>query len=235
MSLDALLQVQAHDSAIDRLRHRRENLPEFAALADCDEESTHLNAARAQVQEQRDHLRRDQKRLEDEVALIEERHKSEQGRLYSGSVTAHKDLQAIQAELEVLASRQSDLEDQVLEVMEATEPIAAQLVDLDAKLADVEDRQVRIQDEIAQAQAGIDAEIAAEAKARESEATDIDQDLMGDYDRTRAQCGGIGVSRLVNKTCEGCHLQLAAVELDRIRKEPPDARIHCECGRILVR
>ena len=43
-------------------------------------------------------------------------------------------------------------------------------------------------------------------------------------------------AKLEAGSCRGCHLQLSAVELDRIRKLPADAIVHCvECGRILVR
>ena len=48
--------------------------------------------------------------------------------------------------------------------------------------------------------------------------------------------GGVGAARLVGPSCTGCHLTLPAQELDRIRREPPDALVFCDqCGRILVR
>ena len=44
------------------------------------------------------------------------------------------------------------------------------------------------------------------------------------------------VAKLEGSSCRGCHLQLSAVEVERIRKLAPDAMAHCEeCGRILVR
>ena len=45
-----------------------------------------------------------------------------------------------------------------------------------------------------------------------------------------------GAARLVGGSCSGCHLVLPSMEVDRIRKAPPDAVITCDqCGRILVR
>jgi len=236
MTLDLLLVVQAHDSAIDRLTHQRANLPAFAALAECDDERSHLERAREVVVEQRHELAREQKRREDEVALIADRRSAENDRLYSGEVTAHKDLQAIQAELDVLADRQAALEDDVLELMEDAEPLDAQLEDFDAKLADVATRRKGIEQSIVEAQAEIDGEMETEAAARSAQAAEIDPGLLDEYERVRAACGGVGVARLNSKTCEGCHLQLSAVAFDRIRKEPGDATVHCpECRRILVR
>lgn len=236
MTLEQLLVVQVHDSAIDQLTHRRANLPEMQAIADCDDERTHLEQARAKVAEGRHEIGRQQKRLEDEVALIEDRRTSENDRLYSGSVTAHKDLQAIQDELDVLADRQGNLEEQVLELMEAAEPIDAQLADFDAKLDAVAARRTVIEGQLAESQAAIDAEIADERTARSAALDGVSDELVAEYERVRSTSAGVGVARLNAKTCEGCHLQLSAVDYDRIRKESADTVVHCpECGRLLVR
>ena len=236
MTLAQLLVVQAHDSAIDRLRHQRTVLPEFQAIADCDEERTHLETQRAEAAERRHALAREQKRHEDDVAIIEDRRNSENERLYSGTVTAHKDLQAIQAELTVLAERQEGIEDQVLELMETIEPVDAELADLDAKLADVANRRAAIEQSLADAQAAIDEEIEQEGSSRSEAIVDVDASLVAEYERCRADLGGVGIARMSGKTCEGCHLQLSAVDYDRVRKQPTDSVAHCpECERILVR
>ncbi|MEM7094327.1 MAG: C4-type zinc ribbon domain-containing protein [Actinomycetota bacterium] len=236
MTLAQLLVLQAHDSAMDRLRHQRAQLPELQAIADCDDEAAHLHEHRAVLEEQRHALSREQKRHEDEVAIIEDRRASENDRLYSGTVTAHKDLQAIQAELDVLAQRQEAIEDQVLELMEQAEPLDEGLASFDTRLAQVAERRLGIETQLAESEAAIDAEISSEQDDRERAASEVDAGLLGAYERTRADLGGIAVGRLNGKTCEGCHLQLSAVDFDRIRKEPADAVIPCpECERILVR
>lgn len=236
MTLAQLLVVQAHDSAIDRLRHQRTTLPEFQALADCDEERDHLDAQRAEIAERRHALAREQKRHEDEVAIIEDRREKENERLYSGTVTAHKDLQAIQAELAVLAERQEGIEDQVLELMESIEPVDAELAAVDAKLADVAERRGKVEESLADSQAAIDTEIDTETAARQTAVGEVSDDLVAEYERCRTDLGGVGIARLNGKTCEGCHLQLSAVDFDRVRKVPESDVVHCpECERMLVR
>lgn len=236
MSLDQLLVVQAHDSAIDRLAHSRENLPEFQALAALDDEQAFLDAERAAVADERHKVAREQKRLEDEAGLITERIDRENLRLYDGSVTAHKDLQAIQAEVATLGKRRDEIEDHVLEAMEQGEPLDASLSEFDRKLADVEARREQATASLAESQAAIDAESASETAQRSEAAEQVTADLMAQYEASRSSCGGVGICRLVDKTCEGCHLTLPAVQIDRLRKEPEDAIVHCsECNRILVR
>lgn len=236
MSLAQLLVVQAHDSAIDRLAHNRENLPEFQALATIDDEQAHLDTERAAVAEQRHQVGREQKRLEDEAGLITDRIDRENLRLYDGSVTAHKDLQAIQAEVATLGQRRSEIEDHVLEAMEQGEPLDASLAEFDRKLADIEARRTQATASLAESQAAIDAETASEVAQRSGAAEQVSDDLLALYEASRQDCGGVGVCRLLDKTCEGCHLTLPAVEIDRLRKEPDDAIVRCsECTRILVR
>jgi len=236
MTLAQLLIVQAHDSAIDRLAHSRETLPEFAALASMDDEQAHLDAQRAVVAEQRHQVEREQKRLEDEAAIVTDRIDSENERLYSGSVTAHKDLQAIQHELETLGTRRNDIEDRVIEAMEQGEPLDAQLEVFDQKLADLESRRDAAKESLLNSQIAIDAESESEQAQRVEAIASVDAALVADYESSRASCGGVGICKLIDKTCQGCHLSLPAVEYDRIRKEPAEAIVRCgECTRILVR
>ena len=48
-------------------------------------------------------------------------------------------------------------------------------------------------------------------------------------------CKGTGAARLIKNRCDGCHLELSSVEVERIRALPPGEVATCEqCGRILV-
>ncbi|MFT4989844.1 MAG: hypothetical protein ACI9BK_002622, partial [Acidimicrobiales bacterium] len=90
MTLAQLLVVQDHDSAIDRLTHSLTILPEFSVLTMLDDEQSYLETERAVVAEQRHEIEREEKRFEDEAAIVTSRINKENLRLYDGSVTAHK-------------------------------------------------------------------------------------------------------------------------------------------------
>ena len=65
---------------------------------------------------------------------------------------------------------------------------------------------------------------------------DVQEKLLEIYDNIRKQPGSVGIALLSGSTCRGCHLDLPAVEVDRIKKLPNDTLINCEeCGCILVR
>lgn len=235
-ALDQLLDVQQHDTAADQLRHRRATLPERAVVEEGSAEIARLDAAIAEVQAQVQAVRREQKKREDEVALLDDRWAELDKTLYSGSVTAPKELQALQEEQGVIRRRQSRLEDEVLEHMEQAEPLDEQVAARTAERDAADQRVKEALVALAEAEAAIDAELATVEAERSSVAEALPAPLLAEYDQIRAQLGGIGAARLEGATCSGCNLGLPAVVVDRIRKMGPDEVVHCEeCGRILVR
>ena len=234
--LDELLTVQEHDLAADRLRHRLETLPERAALAGVEQRLTALETVTAELRARRDDVARRQQGLEDELAAVEQRITDVEKRMYSGAVTAPRELQAMQADAESLRRRRSALEDEVLEAMGEREPLDAELDERDAERAALDDEGGRLRAAVAEAEAAIERDLADELAARGAAAAGADADLLERYEELRAKLGGIGAARLENGRCGGCHLALSATELDRIKREPPDTLVLCEqCGRILVR
>ena len=233
---DDLLEVQEHDTAVDRLLHRRASLPERAELSEIEDELAALERELADVGARRDAVLARQKRLEAELAALEAKITEIEGRLYSGAVTIPRELQAMQAEVESLRRRQSSLEDDVLEALTEREPLDEEVARLEAARADRDRDGGRLRAEVAEAEVAIDAELAREREARAAVATGLPADLTRLYEDLRRKLGGVGAARLVNGRCSGCHLTLPATELDRIRREPPDALIRCDqCGRVLVR
>jgi predicted nucleic acid-binding Zn-ribbon protein len=231
-----LLRVQEHDTAADRLRHRRATLPELAELAAVDTSLADVEAALSAASGRLAAVARDQGRLEDELAATEGRIADLERRLYSGVVTVPRELQAMQADLESLRRRRSALEDEVLDVMAAREPVDAEVAALEAERDRLDGEGARLRALVAEAQAGIDADLAGEETRRAEAAIGLPADLTALYERLRTRYGGIGAAPLVGARCGGCHLTLPATEVDRIRREPPDALVTCDqCGRILVR
>src|SRR5829696_7726474 len=204
---ESLLAVQGHDTHIDQLRHRSASLPGRPELTRNAEAVAALDQRIASVESRRIDLSRSQQRLEDEVALLTERAAQADKRLYSGTVSNPRELQALQDDIASLKRRISQLEDEELEIMELTEPVEAERAELDGERAALTAEGDRVRDE-----------------------------LWPEYERLRAARGGVAIARLVGPSCQGCHLSLPAAEVDRIRHLPADEPVHCEeCGRLLVR
>ncbi len=235
-ALEQLLAVQDHDIHLDQLEHRKRTLPVREEIESHERESAAVEVQILDATSRRDELQRELRRFEDEAQLVEDKAGSEDTRLYSGQVTAMKELQALQAEIASLKRRQTDLEDRALAVMEAIEPITAELGQLAARRDDIDARSEALRGQLADEEAEIDTEITRVAADRSVAVALVPPDMLEEYDRLRVQLGGVAVARLIGTTCDGCHLTLSAMEVDRLKKEPPDSVVSCgECGRILVR
>lgn len=233
---DALLAVQEHDTSIDQLTHRRRSLPARGELEAAMAELTKLEQRAGEVEANRHELGRAQQRLEDEIAAISDKATQHDKTLYSGTISNPRELQAMQDEIASLKRRISQLEDQELELMEQIEPLDADLARFAAERAALDATATALRAQIAEDEVAIDEQLATVRAEREGLVGGVEPELMAEYDQLRPHSGGIAIARLVGGSCGGCHLALSAVEVDRIKKLPPEAPVHCEeCGRLLAR
>ncbi len=236
LQLDRLLELQAVDTEIDQCRHRRDHASERQDLAGVRRAIDELAGPRREFEQQRRQLADTQAELERQVEAAGQRATQIDARMRSGQVTAARDLTAMDDELHHLRSHVSGLEDRILEVMEALEPIDRELAALEAQAAELSARRATLEAAVAELDRAADEELAALAERRAALAAAIPEQLRTRYEDIRARTGGVGAARLVGSTCSGCHLELPSMEVDRIRKAPEGALITCEqCGRILVR
>jgi len=232
---DTLMQVQQHDTALDQLRRRREALPERAALAEVGRRRAELDRSVAEVVAQVDDLASRQRSLEELIATTAGRRHEIEQRMQSGAVSASRDLQAMDHEVHQLADRQSHLEEEELVLLEEEEPLDVRLEQDRAVLAELAVEAERLSAAIAEAELEIDGEIAAEAARREEVAPRLPAELASRYEVLRSHLGGVGAAKLVGDRCDGCHLTLPSVEVERIHHLPPEEFATCpQCDRILV-
>jgi len=230
-----LLDVQDADTRIAQAHHRRANLPVLAELAELAGRAEDLDQAYGTAAIEASDIQREVTKAEDDVRAVRTRAERDTARLHSGEGTP-RELQALQAELELLAKRQSDLEDIELEAMQRLE-------DAQARATAARQQATAIREQIARSEAArdaewlvIDAELAELAQARQAAATGLDSGLLALYERLRTSGGGVGAARLLHGQCQGCHMTLNPVDLARIDAAGDDDIVRCEeCGRILVR
>lgn len=231
-----LLELQALDSALDRLAHRRRTLPEAAEMARLDGLVDALRDGIVRAETEVSDLQRELARFEREVEQVRTRRERDEGRLASGQITVAKQLQDLEHEVASLKRRQADLEDGELEVMERAETAQAALAELtDQRAAHLADRE---RAELARdaALVEIDAELAQTTEKRATLAATVPDDLLALYERIRAAEGGVGAGEITRGRCGGCRLDLMNNEKAEIRAAAPDAVLrHEECGRIMVR
>ena len=230
-----LLDVQAVDTRLAQIAHRRRTLPQIAELAALEGRATELRDQLVGARTLAGDVQRELTKAEADVELVRQRAARDQARLQAGQ-GGHKELGSLQHEIATLQRRQSELEDTELEIMERLETATAEVERLSAEQSAL---QAQV-DEVTAARQAQERELDAErdqlVQQRGTRVSGVDQPLLALYEKVREANGGIGAAMLRARRCEGCRLELNPQDLQRIRAAAEDEVVRCEeCGRILVR
>ena len=235
-NLHVLLEVQEKDSQILAANHEIKELPERKEIEATQRKMLELDQALKAKESEVHENNRVQKRLEDEVATVEERIENQKRKLYGGEVIAIKELQALEMDIDSLKERQIVIEDQIIEVMELNEPIQNEIQNLSTQKEENKENEANLFKVLQEAIKKIELRINQIKVEIVHLTNDLPNELISEYESLRSRPGHVGIARLVNRTCNGCNLELPAVEVDRIKKLSGDSIINCEeCGCILVR
>jgi predicted nucleic acid-binding Zn-ribbon protein len=232
---DTLIAVQDHDTTLAQLRHRIDAMPERAELREVESRRASNRAAQVVVEAQVEDLAGRQRALEEQIAAAAQRRHEIERRMESGDVSASRDLQAMDLEVHHLAARQVQFEEEEMALLEEEEPLDL-LAEEYTELATALDEEVaRLEAVIAEAVVGFEQAIKVEETSRAEIASRLPPELADRYEVLRSHLGGVGAARLVGDRCDGCHLNLSSVDIERIRRLPHDEFATCpQCDRILV-
>ena len=236
ISVEALFAVQDEDVLSGQLQHRFEQLPERDRLVDARANQTATAAENGELDLKRLDMLQRQHRIEGEVTAIETRLSELDGKLYGGAITTARGASTLQEEIGHLRRRQDDLESDVLELMEALEPLDERL----AELAGLGSRQEASTAEalaaLNTAEASVTEALDQSATRRETAVAQLDVEVLGRYEKNRTAFGSSSAVRFAGADCKGCPLTMPAVEADRVRALPSGTLVDCrECGRLVVR
>ena len=230
-----LLDLQALDTRLDQIAHRRSTLPELGELRALDAELSAVNDDLVRAKTALNDVQREITKADTDVQLVRERSIRNQARMDAGQGTA-KDMQALQHEVESLARRQAALEDIELEVMERAEALAADVSRLQSASAEMTVRADGLKAVRDKNLAELDDEVEQIGRSRADVVAGVGDDLLALYEKIRASSDGIGAAVLRKRRCEGCNLELNQGEINRFTVAGEDEVLRCEeCRRILIR
>jgi predicted nucleic acid-binding Zn-ribbon protein len=228
-----LLDLQAADLAIDRLEARRRALEGGGELAAARAAADAAEGELGELRLQLDALDRDASRLEHEIDTIAQKAAAEERRMYDGTVANAKELDSMRHEVENLRRRATDREDELLALMERREAVEKEAAAAEGRSSELRAAAERIGGETVEELGTVERDLGARRAERDAIAAGIDAELLELYEDLRRQKKGVGAAALVDGVCQGCHEQLSAVELDRLKRT--DGVKRCEyCRRILV-
>lgn len=232
---ERLLRLQAIDSELDALRRKRETLAERAAAKAAQrrlaEATAEHNSATARLEE----LAKAQGALSAQAETLTARAAGLQQRLFGPQAAGVRDLASINHELETTKAHLGAVEDELLGLMEQAEEAEGAIGRAEAARVVAAGEAEHAAKELAAAEAILDGEALVRIKDRREFATGVDGPILDRYEKLRKRLGGVAVASLDGRRCGGCHLELAATELDHLRHGHPGDLPTCEaCDRLLV-
>jgi predicted nucleic acid-binding Zn-ribbon protein len=228
-----LLDLQAIDTALAQLAHRRRTLPELAEIDTVAREISALEDERTRAQVAVDDLDRDISRFEKDIDQVRTRKQRDQARLDSGG--ALREIEGLQHELATLNRRQSELEDSELELMEQRETAEATLSQVKSRLAAAQEKRDAAERRRDETYSEINKDEEFKKASRGPLAADLPSDLVALYDKIRLD-SGLGAALFKAGRCGGCRIELYGADLARVKAAGPDEVVRCEeCRRIMVR
>ena len=171
------------------------------------------------------------KDMELRLASTEDRRKEMERQLYSGKTANPKELEGFSKEAEQLKSQQGQLEEQALLLMEQVESKVHEAESLKEKLAKVKNSFMVQQEAMVRAFADMEREIEDLSSKRANLATEVDGDLLAQYEALRGRKEGVAVALMSGTCCGECGASLP----DSVRRKVLERELMLctNCERIL--
>ena len=217
------------DDDIDR--HNQSIASLDAAL----EDTRQLEETRQAVEEARDTLRKQQaERTDLELTAESSQQKSGEveGKLYGGTVRNPRELEDLQAELNMLRELQKKHEESLLQALEAVEETESSLNALEGSLQEMEATWQVDKARMLGERSGLQESLAQLQKKRDDMSALVSPVHLRLYDGLRSTRQGLAVVKVERGSCQGCRITLPTrvVQQARTSAEP----VKCpSCSRIL--
>ncbi len=168
------------------------------------------------------------------IERIEERISSIDSRMYSGSVTNPRELEAYQEERAMMVRNQGSEEDRLLEFMVEMEETQELRDQARAVFEQIDGDRRRELDTLGARQEELTSELPGLRSLRQELSTEYPPNIMAVYETVRRSRGGQGAALVDQRgMCQGCRLTIPNAERSRARSG--DVVVQCgSCSRILI-
>jgi uncharacterized protein len=228
-NLNALYELQEIDLRIDGLDGEKGQL-----LTEAQALESKLAEAREKIVARREEaaaLEADKAGLE--ASLATENENIVRSESHLKEIKTQKEYQAVSKEISSAKKLIAELEDQILQKINAMEELTADIAKKESDLAELESNVAVQQGEVQQRVVKLEAGISADATAREETVKGLPASVLKRYARLRDQRKGIAVVEAKDGNCMGCNMHLPPQLYNTLYRA--DEVITCpHCQRILV-
>lgn len=229
-----LVALAALDQELSQLTNRAKNHPVREEIAKFNDELEKIQFEITQINAKESDIQKEAKKLELEIEQVQNRLIKDKARI--DSVSNAKELAAMEHEVQSLQSRQNELENQEIVMLEEIESLQTE----QAKWQNEIDKLSKLIEEKTQVLKAALADLKNEAERVNKDKQDlvvkINSDLMAKYQKILSEHVGLAAARLVDGACTGCNISFSPIEVQEIKANDPELIMNCEnCGCILVR
>jgi hypothetical protein len=222
--ISLLIQLQALDDEIEQISRRQAQGPlRIRELKDA------LDVAEAAFQkdfDQLEHLKKDRRRIEQDIQDLENKIEKSTTKLYS--IKSNKEYTAALKEIEDLKKVKFDTEDRVIQVMEEIEEIEKKSLEHKKRQPEMRARFEKAKAEIEKELTAMGQDLAELNGKRKTLIQSVDQDLLKRYQVLKDRRGGRAVSQVIAGVCQSCHMKVPPQKFNElIRGESLLTCPHC--------
>jgi len=151
---------------------------------------------------------KDKQRQEKEQLLQEESKKATEKRMRMNRIKNIKELQALQREIDQIKLGNSQLEEELIKLLEEAESYASALRAKEEELKQLEAAWREKQGEIEAQVAGIERAVAEASALRQAIATRLNRELIERYELIFSRRGDMAVVTVSDGICQGCYMNI---------------------------
>ena len=224
-----LYQLQLVDTELDAAGQRLAQIE--ANLGETDD-VIRAREAIGETESSLERLRLQLRDLELEIASLNSKLRKNQDRLYSGRVRNPKELGNLQEEANALRRRQSELEDDQLELMILIEEDEAELAERQARSRQIETMWFSEQAALTSEREALESRLAELEELRGEQRARIGPGDLALYDNLRSRLNGMAVTLLKRGICQTCGVDVPTGVARSV--ERGEGLQYCPtCGRLM--
>ena len=228
-----LVELQLIENAISARSAEAEEVKNNKELASAEKRCSEVRKKYDEIEGRYSDIESKRKKLEDTVEIQNEKIKSNEGKLFSGTLTSAKEIENYQEEVEILKRKNSEMEDQILELMIKLEEMSEEVKKAGAEKENADAEAARIKNEMNEKLEVLKHIIEGLEKRRDDVSSKIPDDFLKKYKEIKGRKGGIAVSVLKDNFCNVCNMQIPAIDTEKI--VDADELYRCPlCGRMAV-
>ncbi len=164
--------------------------------------------------------------------LQEEGRKAMDKRMRMNRIKNIKELQALQREIEQMRQHNSELEDELIMIMQESDALKTQIQAKESEMAAMQTEWQAKQQELQTQISGIDQAVLEAAHRRQTIASQVTGDLISRYELIFSRRGGTAVVEVSGGICQGCYMNIPPQLSNEIMRS--DKVLLCpSCQRIL--